>query len=331
MAAVLISVPTLIPTSTKCKPELQPLVTALSHIPRAHTPSPSLSPRSPYHPSFTSEDADITLCSVEGTLYRMHSFTLRNTSGLFRTMFSLPQPNPPPPDSYEIPVYEPSMTLTPLLLLLSGLPLPIHIYKSFSRLSSILDLAEKWDTPGPIEIIRSAITSPSFLSSYPLDIYIIASHFGWETEAKIASKHTLTLPILSSNEHQRILERTSRKHRTPLLELHRSRTDGFKILLDSPERFAAGNSSTAFHCTRCSDTLLDNSTWIALKAVIFREMELRPLGDTVVRKLDMAQWDEAEACWNARCVKDSCGGLNYDRVATIRQIRNCLDLVPETI
>jgi hypothetical protein len=45
-----------------------------------------------FHPLFTSLDGDVILAAKGGELFfRMHSFTLKMTSGFFRTMYSLPQ------------------------------------------------------------------------------------------------------------------------------------------------------------------------------------------------------------------------------------------------
>ena len=45
---------------------------------------------SPFQPHFSSADGDVVLCSHEGTLFRAHSYALRATSGLFKTIFDLP-------------------------------------------------------------------------------------------------------------------------------------------------------------------------------------------------------------------------------------------------
>lgn len=45
-----------------------------------------------FHPDFSSEEADVVLACKESTLhFRVHSFTLKSTSGFFQTMFTLPQ------------------------------------------------------------------------------------------------------------------------------------------------------------------------------------------------------------------------------------------------
>ena len=127
-----------------------------------------------YHPHFCSPDADIVLRSIEGTLFRVHSYALRTTSGLFQTIFSLPQPKASAalPDkrhtstrniqsSYTnltIPIYEPAHLLSYILPLITGKapPQPLHSL-SLPTLTRLLFLAEKWDTPGPISQIRSVI------------------------------------------------------------------------------------------------------------------------------------------------------------------------------
>lgn len=207
-----------------------------------------------YHPDFASPDADVILRSSEGTLFRVHSYTLRTTSGLFNTMFNLPQPvknTTSCPHSQrgcregeqvyepeEIPIYESDFVLVRLLRLICSLPVPI--WESYDDIERVLTAAEKWDTPGPIASIRAALTSPQFLASDPLRLYVLAKHFEWEEEAKLSSTHTLKLN-LHHPSYASTLARLSSKDLLPLMKLHRRRRDKFKELLDSPERFAAGN------------------------------------------------------------------------------------------
>lgn len=79
-------------------------------------------------------------------------------------------------------------------------------------------------------------------------------------------------------------------------------------------------------------TELDNRTWRELKNAIFLEMDRRPLGDAICAEVGgAADWPEAVACWEASCTKSGCGGQNYDRVTTFRQICACMDILPSTI
>jgi len=83
------------------------------------------------------------------------------------------------------------------------------------------------------------------------------------------------------------------------------------------------------HCLKCGVTEVSNSTWVDLKCRILEEMERRPLGDTIISSL--ASSEEAKACWESRCPKVDCGGLNYDRLSTLRQIQACLDVLPDSV
>jgi len=281
-----------------------------------------------FHPRFAAPNADVVLRSNEGTLYRIHSHTLRSSSGLFRSMLSLPQPETDLPEAGYIPIHEPDAVLERLLLLLCGLPIPK--WESYDEIERVLTLAENLDCPGPISMIRLAVTSPELLMSDPLHLYAISVHFGWKSEAKLASTHTLSLDLYDI-AHAPALNRLSSKDLLPLLALHRARRDQFKVLIDSDERFAAGNGNP-YHCSRCGVTQLDNQTWRIFKDLLFVEMDKRPLGEDLRTPLGkLANSPEAEACWVAKCQKEGCGGLNYDRLATLRQIRDCVDALPRTI
>jgi len=201
------------------------------HIRAADAPAPV------YHALFSLSDADFVIRSLQGTLYRIHSYTLRTTSGFFASMFSLPQPRDSP-NSDVLDVYEDDFPLELLLKMISGLALPK--WESISDLARVLALAEKWDTPGPLLIMRNALTSLQFLQDHPLSCYALATHFNWKDEAKIASTYTLALNLYDPS-HSLIMDELSSKDLLPLLNLHRKRRDMFRGLLDSPERFAAGN------------------------------------------------------------------------------------------
>ncbi|KAJ7732356.1 hypothetical protein DFH07DRAFT_929071 [Mycena maculata] len=277
-----------------------------------------------YNEAFSSSEADIVLESSDGTLYRVHSYTLRTTSGLFRTMLSLPPPSGG--HTHEpIAIHHPDAVVEPLLRLICGLA--TRPWRSIDELEAVLTLAESWDAPGPISSLRIALSGGKWLTTAPLRLYALAAHFAWPAEAQRASTHTLVLD-LSSPAHAPVLASLPAPALLALLRLHRTRRDALRALLDSPERFLAGNGDP-FHCSACAVTPLDNRTWRALKARIFREMNVRPLGDTLgVPVGGMCDWPEAKACWAARCAKEGCGAANYDRAATLKQVRTCVDALP---
>jgi hypothetical protein len=281
-----------------------------------------------YHPHFDQQDADTVLSSSEGTLYRVPSYVLRSTSGLFRTILSLPQPRSQNSEVHNveevIAADEKGNIVERVLRLMCGLETPK--WESFDQLEGAITLADKWDAPGPLSIIRSAITAPSFLAD-PLRLYVLATHCGWQEEAKIASTHTLMLSLYD-DIHQGQLQRLAAKDLMALFHFHRRRRDEFKVFVDSEEPFNAGNGAQCF-CPGCGEEM-DNHTWRELKSKMFAEMDRRPLGDTLIG-LDMEEWPESISCWNAKCRKEGCGRLYYNKLATLRDIKERIDRLPTTI
>lgn len=203
---------------------------------------------------FSCPDGDVVLRSTEGTLYRLHSYTLRRSSGLFDTMFSLPQPKTcrlshnhnhhysTSSDAKSYPdildVYEPDFPMEEVLKLIYGILTPLR--SSFDEIEAILALAEKWDTQGSIASLRSAFCSSQFIDQCPIRCYALSRHYGWDYEARLASTRTLTLNLYDPI-HAHSLYQLSSKDLRLLVNLHRKRKDMFQQLLNSPERFPAGN------------------------------------------------------------------------------------------
>ncbi|KAK0459855.1 uncharacterized protein EV420DRAFT_1268935 [Desarmillaria tabescens] len=294
-----------------------------------------------YHPSFSSPDADIVLSSSDNILYHVDACTLRTTCGLFGTMFSIPQPQTKYAGQEEdskgagcrrepepIPTYEPAATLTPLLLLLFGLPLPKSIPSwSYDDIERILTLAENWDAQGPISFIRGALSCPRFVETDPLRLYAIAAHFGWEEEMRLAAKFTLRIDMFNlSDEQEEVLAKISSKDLLPLLHLRRKRTMTFRALINDTARFSAGNDD-GYVCGRCGVTKLDNRTWREFREALTLEIDQRPLGDGQVG-IGCMSWAVAERCWAARCQRAGCRAANYDRLTTLKEIKNCVDELP---
>lgn len=365
-------------------------------------------------------DGDIILRSLQGTLFRLHSYTLRTTSGLFRTIFTLPQPCSPPPTPIIIPIYEPTSLLTQFLPLLTGRPSPKPLHSlDLGTLTRLLVLAEKWDAPGPITYIRNVINGSHFIDhdvffpyspfrsvfspasdeedefedapdeeaptsctedrleslgpltgffrTDPVRVYVLSKHFRWRAEAERAA---VSLLALSEEEVERrwVDVREGRSSRfeesgeeeegggggedatmfmvtnrawDSLVELRRRRCGRFKELIDSQERFTAGNNPNNA-CIRCS-TKLDNTSWTELKGAMMAELESRPLGDTVLaamavpaganspgtgRRSEGEAWHELVSCFKAQCPVKGCEASNYDPLATIKQIRKCVKELP---
>ncbi|KAF4622641.1 hypothetical protein D9613_009048 [Agrocybe pediades] len=301
------------------------------------------------HPQFSSPLADVILVSSDETGFRVPLFTLRHTCGYFRDLLCT-KPKTSLPASQYLPykkllvldsqsnsndgrkkevtiidVSEPDATLHKFLLLISGLSIDTDDSDrgwDLSELEAVLELSQRWDAPGPISVLRSFITAPYlFVSSdaNALRIYDITSRMGWEEECRAAYVRTLGLNLFDA-EWRPYLEKMKSAHLMRLLRFHRERRDRFKEMLDDEELFNQGNSSNPT-CTGCGEPV-NNFAWRELKVRMFMELDRRPLGDAICG-LDMEEWPEAIACWEAKCKKDDCGRLNYDRLSTLRKIQTC--------
>ncbi|KAJ7230214.1 hypothetical protein GGX14DRAFT_2703, partial [Mycena pura] len=263
------------------------------------------------HPSFSDASADAILQSTEGTMYHIHSAILRNTSRFFLTMLSLPQPDDiKAPDV--IPVSEKDVVMERVLRMMCGLEIPR--WTSFDELESALDLIEKWDAPGPLSYIRSAIMSPIFADE-PLRVYVLTTHYGWEEETAASLVQTLKVELLSG-EYDLILRRLSSKSLLDLVAFHHRCKTRFQQAMDSTALFTGGNQEPS-HCA-CGERR-DNSAWRALRTKILSEFNRRPLGDHIL--VNISGCLESVACWSTKCV---CGSVYYNQASTIENIKLCI-------
>ncbi|KAJ7467861.1 hypothetical protein B0H11DRAFT_1869458 [Mycena galericulata] len=266
------------------------------------------------HPSFIDKTADVVLLSTEGTLYLVHSVILRNTSGFFRTMLSLPQP----PDAklpHEIPVGEKDAVMERVLRMMCGLEIPK--WASLDEVETVVDLIEKWDALGPLSVVRTAITS-SIFADEPLRVYALTARFGWEEEAAAVMVQTLKLELLNE-QHDSTLCRLSSRSLLNLVAFHDRCKARFREALDGTELFTAGNDDPR----ECGcGTRRDNFPWRILKAKLLSEFNRRPLGDRIL--VDMSGWVESTTCWHAKCPK--CGHHYYDQVSTVGNIKESIKI-----
>ncbi|KIJ67481.1 hypothetical protein HYDPIDRAFT_108258 [Hydnomerulius pinastri MD-312] len=299
------------------------------------TPAPKTEPTT--HPAFDSPDADVVLVSKDLTRFRVHSFTLKTTSGWFRSLFSLPRPSPSNPDATStstpkptlvpstsnpetIHLDEDSSTLELLLRMISGLP--IQPLTTYDTVDALLFASEKYDMPGPASLVRIAVLTPP-LADQPLRLYAAAARCGWTEEAKVASQRTLAMDLWKEDNWE-MLSRVDVRAVLDLLKLHRARREGLRKRLDQ-HPFVGGNMAL---CSRCRRQI-DHHTWRELKYKVILEMDTRPLGDTVMN-IGLTEWPEAKVCWDAQCPNADCACVLYDKVETMRVIRECIDGLPKT-
>ena len=145
---------------------------------------------------FNAPDADAILRSSDGKELRVHRLILSLSSLVFQTMFAMPQSTGPP--SQILPVIDlsdPSDVLEPFLQYLY--PLSSPKITDTSMWAALYTIADKYNTEAVMELLRGALT-PLFLDPSPLQVYALASRWGFNEEAKIASRKTLTIDIFKN-------------------------------------------------------------------------------------------------------------------------------------
>ncbi|PFH46742.1 hypothetical protein AMATHDRAFT_69209 [Amanita thiersii Skay4041] len=159
---------------------------------------------------------------------------------------------------------------------------------------------------------------------------------GWETERKLAARHTLPLELYSP-EHAGVLTQLESGDLLDLLVLHRTRRDALRSLLDAlffnageggmgvgiagggglgvkvqvPQTHVEKNHHTTV-CPACNQPLdnpsasgsgnantMDPSPWRDLRTRLVDEIDKRALGDTLLDVETMGEWPEARRCWEA--------------------------------
>ncbi|KAF9441447.1 hypothetical protein P691DRAFT_573602 [Macrolepiota fuliginosa MF-IS2] len=109
------------------------------------------------HPILNYADADVVLSSEGGTLFRLHSITLKFTSGYFRSILSDPSSGPQPKQRCLI-TDKPTTCDAPLervLLMISGLP--TDPWASFDEAEAAANIMSYLDTPGPLSLLRASL------------------------------------------------------------------------------------------------------------------------------------------------------------------------------
>jgi len=149
--------------------------------------SPLMAPYEFYAP-----DTDAILRFSDGKELRVHRLILILSSPVFRGMFSLPQPADMPSEIPSVDVPEPSDILQPFIQYLY--PRSPPRISDISVWEALYAIADKYAAEVVTDLLRDMLI-PRFLETSPLRVYALASRWGLEEEAKIASTRTLTLDI----------------------------------------------------------------------------------------------------------------------------------------
>lgn len=277
-----------------------------------------------YHPLFSSEDADVILCSQDKITFRVYSLVLKLSSGWFRTLFTLPQkpttPSASPSPQEPILVTESSEILSTILSMAYGYELPR--FHDIKFIEALVHAAEKYDMPGALSIIRLALVFPSFLKDHPIQVYAIACRWGWQEEAQIASSHTIAMDLLSPTEIEK-LRAVDPQDLTRLMLLHRKRRDQLKKGLDSQDMFYA--NIVPGRCSGC-DAPNVHEKWHRMKYDWVTAVEHKPIDYT---SRDLLERLELAEVLNATCLR--CQKRLYNAEGTISNLRQILERLPTTV
>jgi len=209
-------------------------------------------------------------------------------------MMTLPQPSGKSLDHDDpITLGEKSEVLGTLLRMISGFEIPE--WKSFDEVEDLLAAAYKYDMRGPLATARTMCIGPFFVES-PLRLYAIAACYGWEKEAKLASKLSLGISI-HDEDHASILERVPSAWLLRLFRLHRARRESFKkLILKDNVDFGITQ------CKGCNRHLATNwDPWLQLARLMLLEMDRCPAGGALLGG-EWKQWSEAKKyLQTARC------------------------------
>jgi hypothetical protein len=141
---------------------------------------------------FEASDADAILRCSDGKELRVHRLILSLSSPVFQGMFGLPQPTDPSSEIPGVDVSEPSSILQPFIQYLY--PRSPPRVSDITTWEALYAIADKYCAEVVMDLLRDMLI-PRFLETSPLRVYALASRWGLEEEAKIASTRTLTIDI----------------------------------------------------------------------------------------------------------------------------------------
>ncbi|KIP06167.1 hypothetical protein PHLGIDRAFT_19522 [Phlebiopsis gigantea 11061_1 CR5-6] len=266
---------------------------------------------------FDSPNADLVLRSStpKGVEFRVHQCILAQASPFFEHMFQLPQPEAGPSHIPVVDVSESSQTLEYLLRYVYPVPKPD--VSSLDELVPVLEAASKYDFTVVIDHLRTVLVSPPFLASDPVRVYAIACRFDLDAEARLASRHTLTIDVLDGPLIEDLKGITAYQYHQ-LLNLHRARAAAAQELLILPD---------TVKCMMCNGThygaFYPPKWWKDYEERARKELAARPTADIIFSMPFIAQ--------SAHAGCERCAGSIFDAHWFFADLRKRIDDLPGTI
>lgn len=153
---------------------------------------------SPSPAFFDDSSADIILRSSNGFDFKVYKTILSKASPVFEGMFTLPVPPPSavPAEEYRDGLHVVNLTETTEALdalLRFCYPVREPTLSSIEKTLEVFHAASKYDIDEGIMWARDKLAG--FAAKEPIRVYAIACRYGWEHEAKIAAKETLSMSL----------------------------------------------------------------------------------------------------------------------------------------
>lgn len=212
---------------------------------------------------------------------------------------------------------EPAATFEALLCIASGMEVPA--LRPIDFCEDVLLAAEKYEMPGPISIVRIALSS-SLLDAPPLRVYAIATRRGWNDEATAASARTLEMDLFDP-ELEAELTRIDASFLMKLLQLHHSRRQLLQKALDDTVICSKNSTKESrYACSACKITSRTN--WLSLRYNLLSRPVI-PSASTLYRDPTMKEMSKATC---SDCLKNV-----YDIISIVEQIVEILGCLPKCV
>ncbi|KAF9648941.1 hypothetical protein BDM02DRAFT_2013731 [Thelephora ganbajun] len=261
--------------------------------------------------SFDAPDTDAILRSSDGKEFPVHKLILSLSSPVFQGMFGLPQPTDPSPQIASIDVPEPSDILQPFIQYLY--PRSPPKVSDLSAWAALYTVADKYGAEAVMESLRDMLI-PRFLETFPLRVYALASRWGLEEEAKIASTRTLSMDIMTEfpREDADLMGGVACQQ---LYLLHFSRREAARALIESHPLPSASDPSCG-----CPPPV-----YSSLVPTLCRRVTTTPWLTAEEMYREVAKWDYPNKCNNY------CRNTTKNKHAYFSSILKGVSELPQTI
>lgn len=268
---------------------------------------------------FNAPDADLILVSSlpDSSSFHVHRCILATASPFFRDMFTLPQPASAGRDALPVvPVPENRTTLDALLRFVY--PVPDPSVRTLDDLGPILGAAVKYDFVAVVSTLRKMLLSPRFIHTFPTRVFAIACRYDLEDEARLASRHTLSINVLDCPLSDDLKHITAYSYHR-LLDLHRRRAQAAQELLKLPEDVK---------CMQCNGSsygvFMAPKWWVEFEKRAREELRMRPTTDVIFEMSFLGQTASATGC-------PRCPASIFDSYRFLERLKKQIDELPATI